>query len=345
MSQKTPIFFTGATGYIGGAVLARLLNHPNRDTFQITTLVRNPEKAKILTTKFGVNAVIGSHQEYDKIEKLVEDNHVIFHTADADDEPLIMAILKGLRNRHRNLGDMPVIIHTSGTGVLADDARGEYQSQTTYSDLNVKELRAIPPTAYHRTVDLRVVDIDEKGHARSHIILPSTVYGVAKHPLVEAGVANPYSIQIPTLIRASLRRGRAGVVGKGLAMWPSVHTTDLSDLYMVLFDNIVKNPDKTGHGWQGFYYAENGEHEWLDISKAIGQAMHELGLTDNPEPTEFTVDELKKYFGYEELGWYFGSNVRVTADRGRALGWQPKYTKQDMLASIKPEVELYAKKP
>ena len=113
---------------------------------------------------------------------------------------------------------------------------------------------------------------------------------------------------------------------------------------MVLFDNIIANPDKTGHGWEGFYFGENGEHHWIDISNAIGQAMTELGLSDSPEPTAFTAEELKKYYGSEARGWYNGSNSRARADRGRALGWKPKYTTQDMLASIKPEVEVYAKK-
>ena len=114
---------------------------------------------------------------------------------------------------------------------------------------------------------------------------------------------------------------------------------------MVLFNNIMNNPDKVGHGWQGFYFAENGEHRWLDISKAIGQAMFELKLTENPEPTEFTVAELTHYFGNDVMGWYYGSNVRARGDRSRQLGWKPKCTTQDMLASIKPEVEMDAKKP
>ena len=66
-------------GYIGGAVLARLLNHPNRDAFAITALVRSPEKAKTLRDTFGVKAIVGTHDEHDKIEKLAEDSHVIFH--------------------------------------------------------------------------------------------------------------------------------------------------------------------------------------------------------------------------------------------------------------------------
>lgn len=44
-----------------------------------------------------------------------------------------------------------------------------------------------------------------------------------KNALVDAGIQNPHSIQIPTIIRASLDRGQAGMVGKGLALWPDVH--------------------------------------------------------------------------------------------------------------------------
>ena len=66
---------------------------------------------------------------------------------------------------------------------------------------------------------------------------------------------------------------------------------------MVLFDSIVANPDKTGHGWEGFYFGENGEHSWLSISQAIGEALVSLGVSTDPEPTVFTDEELIKYFG------------------------------------------------
>ena len=210
-----------------------------------------------------------------------------------------------------------------------------------------------------------MVDADQQGYARTHIVLPSTIYGIATHALVKAGISNAHSQQIPAIIRASVDRKRAGVVGKGLAWWPSVHIDDseyscvetqlravvshvfrfaVADLYIVLFDNIISNPDKTGHGWEGFYFGENGEHQWIDISRAVGKALVELGLADNPEPTTFTVEELVKYWGNEDLGWYSGTNSRCRADRGRALGWKPKYTTQDMLASIKPEIEALTKK-
>ena len=110
---------------------------------------------------------------------------------------------------------------------------------------------------------------------------------------------------------------------------------------MVLFDSIVSNPDKTGHGWEGFYFVENGEHTWYQISKAIGEALVEFGIADDAEPTPFSVEELVKYFGAEEWGWYGGTNSRCRANRGRAIGWKPKHTPEDLLKSVHTEVEAY----
>ncbi|KAI0649448.1 NAD-P-binding protein [Trametes meyenii] len=343
-ANKTPIFITGATGYIGGSVLERLLKHPSASTFDITALVRNADKAKILESKFGVKAIVGNHQELDKLESLAENAHVIFHTADADDEPAAKAILSGLKKRHAKLGDLPILIHTSGTGVLTDDARGEYITDTIYSDTNIEQLKSISPTAVHRNVDLLVIAADTEGYARTHIIFPSTIYAIAEGALFDAGVSNPYSIQIPLLIKAALDRKRAGVVGKGKPLWPDVHIHDVADLYIVLFDAIVSKPEQTGHGWEGLYFGENGEHSWYQISRAIGDALVALGIAQDPEPTTFTVPELIKYFTSEAWGYYSGTNSRARADRGRALGWKPRYTTEDMLKSIRPEVEAWIKK-
>ena len=65
------------TGYIGGSVLARLLDHPNANTFEITAIVRSPEKAQKLE-KFGVKAVVGSMTDLPLVEKLTEAAHIVF---------------------------------------------------------------------------------------------------------------------------------------------------------------------------------------------------------------------------------------------------------------------------
>jgi len=345
MAGKTPIFVIGATGYIGGSVLHKLLSHPSADTFDITALVRSEEKAKKLE-KFGVHSVIGSFNDSALVEKLAENAHVVFSLADADDLPATQAILKGLKQRHAKLGDLSILIHTSGTGVLTEGqgTKGMAATDLIYDDSNFEQIANIKPTAPHRNVDNAVFEADKEGYTRAYIILPSTIYAIAKNPLVDAGIQNPFSIQIPYVIKASLARGRAGMVGKGLALWPNVHIDDVADLYIVLYDSIItKGTENVDHGIRGYYFGENGEHSWYDISKAIGEAMVELGLTNDPEPTTFTDEELAKYFGSVKTGNSWGTNSRARATHSRSIGWEPKYTTKDMLASIKPEIEAILK--
>ena len=66
-------------GYVGGAVLSRLIEHSKAVSFELTTLVRSAEKAKILQDKFGVKAVVGTFQDLDKISDLAKNAHVVFH--------------------------------------------------------------------------------------------------------------------------------------------------------------------------------------------------------------------------------------------------------------------------
>ncbi|KAI0787448.1 NAD(P)-binding protein [Fomes fomentarius] len=342
MDAQTPVLLLGATGYIGGAVLNKLLaEHPNTS---ITALVRNAEKAKILQSKFGVKAVVGTHQELDKVERLAEDAHIVLNLADANDEPLIKAILSGAKTRHASVGELSILIHTSGIYTLMDDARGEYPTDLVYDDLNVDQIKSIPKDAAHRKIDLLITDADSKGYVHTHIVLPSMVYGIADHALVDAGVSNANSRTIPALARAALDRKRAGVVGKGRAIRPSLHIDDMANLYVALFDSIVRVPEKTGHGWEGFYFGENGEHTWFQVSKAIGDALVYFGVASEPEPTPFTTEELVKYFGSEKQGFAYGANARCRANRARAMGWKPKFTTDDMLRSIRPAVEAILQK-
>ena len=67
-------------GYIGGSVLWRLLNHKDAKNFSIKVLVRNTEKAKLLQEKFGVEVVVGSYADLDKIEELADEADYIITT-------------------------------------------------------------------------------------------------------------------------------------------------------------------------------------------------------------------------------------------------------------------------
>jgi hypothetical protein len=67
-------------GYIGGAVLLRLLNHPDASSFKITALVRSHEKADKLKA-LGVEAVVGSLSDVALLEALAAEAHVVIAMA------------------------------------------------------------------------------------------------------------------------------------------------------------------------------------------------------------------------------------------------------------------------
>jgi hypothetical protein len=67
-----------------------------------------------------------------------------------------------------------------------------------------------------------VLSADADGYVRSFIVIPSTVWGRLTGPLVDDGISNPRSQQIPRLINISAARGKAAMVGKGVNLWPNV---------------------------------------------------------------------------------------------------------------------------
>ena len=120
---------------------------------------------------------------------------------------------------------------------------------------------------------------------------------------------------IPWYVRIALDRGRSGMVGAGKNIVPNVDVGEgniswitqltvifeadivliVADLYVVLYNSIVSNP-ATGHGREGIYFGENGEHTGYDVCKALGEALKAIGKVDNAEPTTLTKEEIDKYF-------------------------------------------------
>jgi hypothetical protein len=69
---------------------------------------------------------------------------------------------------------------------------------------------------------------------------------------------------------------------------------------MVIYDAVVtKGAENVDHGIRGYYFGENGEHVWYDVSKGVGRAMVDLGRADTDEPDTFKTEELAKLFGSE----------------------------------------------
>lgn len=70
---------------------------------------------------------------------------------------------------------------------------------------------------------------------KTYIVLPSTIYGRAEGALVDAGLQNNRSQQIPGLINKSLDLGRPVMVGEGKNIWPNVHINEGTHHYHKLW--------------------------------------------------------------------------------------------------------------
>ncbi|KAF8509426.1 hypothetical protein BU17DRAFT_77845 [Hysterangium stoloniferum] len=307
------VFITGATGYIGGATLAHLLTASSSKSHKYSALVRNKNKAAKLEA-LGVRAVLGSLDDADILIEEASKADVVIHTAEsAEHVPSVKAILEGLIKRDDN----PIYIHISGTGVLASDARGEYATDIIYSDLDSAQVNSIPDTAFHRDVELLVLNASSSGKIRTHIVTPSTIYGISDHILVQESISNSISMQIPEFIRASIARGQGGVLGKGENLWSNIHISEIASLIATVFEASLEGKTAT-------------EYKQYDVAVEVAKALHVKGI-GKPEPVQFSDEEIKKYYGGS---YHLGSNSRCRGGRPRALGWKPTHTNTDFLKSI-----------
>src|SRR5262249_11552206 len=115
------VFLTGATGYVGSAVLDGLV----RGGHQVTALVRDPSTAEHLSRR-GVQPVLGELATPKSYVKHVESCDGTIHTAleyskrnEAVDYQAIEALLPAARKRATaSPARAPFFIYTSGTWVL-----------------------------------------------------------------------------------------------------------------------------------------------------------------------------------------------------------------------------------
>ena len=69
----------------------------------------------------------------------------------------------------------------------------------------------------------------------------------------------------------------------------------VADLYILLLNGVLQDPDQVPHGREGFYFAENGEHTFYEIAKAIGEGLLAIGISPDAEPSSFSKEEIDKY--------------------------------------------------
>lgn len=326
-NKPAKLFITGATGYIGGTVLNQLLHSSHQGKWDITVLTRSQDTI----TKFkelGVTPLIGSLEDSEILTKAASEADVVLHFADADHLSAVQALVKGCNT---STGEKrKLFIHVSGTGILIEDARGEYASDKVYSDLDSAAIHAIPLEQIHRNVDNYI--FENSTNFDSIIVAPPTVYGLGSGPF------RRLSMQVPRLIQCHIQYGRAATLGKGLNLWNNVHVEDLADFFVLLLQKALEGKASTGK--EGIYFCESGEHQQKDVVAKIGAALYKHKAISQPEVVQFTAEEVDK-FGGGLYGWLgIASNSRCKAERARALGWKPSGTRGTILDSIESEVEF-----
>ncbi|TVY21279.1 Uncharacterized protein LARI1_G000428 [Lachnellula arida] len=318
------VFITGVTGYIGGDALYALEKaHPE---YEYTALVRSSDTgAQVASVYPKIRLVYGTLDDTELLEKESASADIVLHTADSSDHAVAAkAIAKGLASGHTK-ANPGFWLHTSGTGILCwkdmeTSTYGEPPSQPPYDDLdNVAGLTGLPDTAFHRDVDKLVLG-SASDSIKTAIVCPPTIYGPGRGP------GNQRSRQVYNLVQATLEKGQAPQLGRGLTEWDNVYVHDLSALFVLLAEAAVANRtelDAKLWGKEGYFLAENGHHVWGEISKEVGQVAFSKGYVKVKETRVMSVDEAKEAYGFEALTW--GLNSKGFAKRARKyLGWKPE---------------------
>lgn len=283
------IFLTGATGYIGGSVADALVKHGHA----VTGLVRTEEGAKQLHAR-GMKTVLGTLDDAGVISNAAREAEAVIDTAEANHPGVVDAIAAAVR------GTGKAFIHTSGSGIVATDARGElvdaiYDEYSSFTP-------SFPRMVQRAAIDQVVFDCAKQG-VRSVVIRPTMIYGGGKGVRTE-------SAQVPALIDNAKKEGIGLHIGRGENWWANVHIDDVVELYILA---LAKAPAGA------LYYAENGEEQLKSVAASISRMLGFGGRTRawSPQDAEAALGP--------KAHSSFASNSRVRGKRSRAeLGWQPK---------------------
>jgi nucleoside-diphosphate-sugar epimerase len=285
------IFISGASGFIGGTVARRLLDAG----YSVRGLVRDAGKAGQLKA-LRIEPVLGSLENSDLLVREARSADGVINAADGDHLPAVEALVDGLRG-----SDKP-LLHTSGSSVIGDDARGNRLSESIFDEDTPFVVEAAKQP--RRDIDLRVLDAANEG-IRAVVLCPSNIYGSG------TGLS-PRSVQIPFLVDQARETNLVRIVGRGVNCWSNVHIEDVAELYLLALQKAPAG---------AFYFIENGEASFAEIGDAIARRLR-LGPVQS-----WTADEAAERWGKRRAYYTFGSNSRVRAKRARKeLGWAPRHT-------------------
>jgi nucleoside-diphosphate-sugar epimerase len=282
------IFVTGASGFIGGSVAVKL----QKAGHIIKGMVRSQEKAQKLEA-LSIEPVLGELADLTLIEKQAKWADAVVNAASSDNFEVAETLINALASSGKAL------IHTSGSSLVGDDAKGQFASSIVFSEET--NLHPTIDKAQRVKLDKCILDAANKD-VRSVILCNSLIYGYG------FGV-NPDSVQIPRLVSQAKKNKIVRHVGKGLNIWSNVHIHDVAELYLLALEKATPG---------SFYFVENGQASFAEITEAIAKKLS-LGKAQ-----DWPIEEAIAEWGYEHATYGLGCNSLVTANKARAdLGWAP----------------------
>ena len=217
------VFVTGATGFIGSAVIRELLTNG----YEVLGLARSSAASDLLK-KWGAEVHRGELSDLQSLVTGVRECDGVIHLAFIHD---FSTYQENAETDHRALAAMasamestgkPLVV-TSGTAVLAPGRLG------TENDGPEKHgLGSI------RAASERVLSAAERGVRVSVVRLPPSVHGAGDHAFV------------PAMIETARRKGFSAYIGEGKNCWPAVHRVDVARLFRLAFE--MASPGSRLHG-------------------------------------------------------------------------------------------------
>lgn len=288
------IFVTGATGFVGSAVVEDLIGAGHK----VLGLARSNAAAASLVAA-GAAVHRGSLDDLESLRRGAAASDGVIHTAFNHDFTKFKANCETDRHAIEALGsaladsDRPLIV-TSAIGVLP---QGRVLTEET--------MPAAGPAAHPRAASEAAADrVATRGVRVSVIRLAASVHGDGDHAFV------------PLLIRLAREKGVSAHVGDGRNRWPAVHRLDAARLYRLALENGT-----AGARYHGV--AEEGV-PLRDIAQVIGRRLGVPAAAMAP-------DEAAGHFGW--FAHFAAMDIPAASEWTRqALGWQP--TQAGLIADL-----------
>jgi nucleoside-diphosphate-sugar epimerase len=280
------VFLTGATGFIGSAVIPELLNTGH----QVVGLTRSDAGAKSLLAA-GAQAHRGDLDDLESLRSGAAASDAVIHlgfnhdfskfkeNCEAD-RRVIETLASVLANSGR-----PLIV-TSGTGITASPGR-----------LGTEEDAPVPSSVIPRGASEEAAAAASSRGVRVSVVRLPQVHDRLKQGLIT------YAIDI------ARKKGVSAYVGNGRNRWPAVHRLDAARLYKLVLE-------KGTAGARYHAVAEEGV-PLRDIAEAIGHGL-------NVPAVSLTAEQAAEHFGW--LAHFAAADLPSSSTLTRErLGWQPSY--------------------